>query len=250
MSFYNKDFLKEEIRLNPSTSYRIYKYLTEDAVQSVKDISIPPHSINYTIATEPKLKKVITFDKGFDVNVTYHVWDYTNNVSIEEVLKIESTYTQDNNNSMPSARDVLSRFKTRKWILEDGTYKIDNSDVKVTEKVYSTLIERNVEGERRRNNIFVALTQDYTTLLYILATSQDLVAAQSIGASLLSNITATSDYIKFGSQLILNQLDNITDTQYLLDTVIPNIAPIQGTVPLSIGLTVREYLKQKLRADI
>lgn len=249
----NYNSLQDQIALtvtnNPSKSYRIYKYLSSELVPAITDVTLPPKGIDYTISLTPKLKAVRTLDKGFLTSV---VWSAVKeDLTEEEVLKVSITYTQADDAPMDSAKTVLSRITTRQWILEDGTYKEGLRDIKVTNKEYPTLIEQNEEGRRRRNNIFIDLSQSYVTLLTILGTNGDIVAAQDIGKQFLSELsTEINDYTNLGSNLILTSIDNLTDTNYLLDTVVPDITPIQGLVPTAISLTIKEFIKKKFKGEI
>lgn len=249
----NYDDLQEQITLvvtnNPSKSYRIYKYLSSELVPSVTDVSLPPKGIDYTISLTPKLKASRTLDKGFLTNV---VWSAVKeDLTEEEVLKVSIVYTQADDAPMNSAKTVLSRITVRQWILEDGSYKEDLRDIKVTNKEYSTLIEQNEEGKRRRNNIFIDLSQSYITLLTILSTGGDIVAAQNIGKQFLSELsTEISDYTNLGSNLILTALDNLSNMEYMLNTIVPDVAATQLMVPNAIGLEIKEFIKEKFKGNI
>lgn len=240
--------LANRVNNKPSQAYRLYKYLSSELVNTVVDITLPPKGIDYTISLLPKLKAVRTINKGFLTEVIWY--GIYNNVE-EEVLKVSIEYTLANDAPMNSAKTVLSRVTKRQWIKEDGTYQVDELDVKITNKEYLTLLEQNDEGRRRRNNIFIDLSQDYVTLLTILVTNGDLVQAQDIGKQFLSDLsTEVNDYTNLGSNLVLDSIDNLTNPSYILDTIVPDIAPIQQLVPLAVGMEIKEFIKEKFKGNI
>ena len=215
-----QDKLAIRVKNKPSECYRLYKYLSSELTKNI-DPTLPPHGIDYIISLTPKLEAVRTILTGLLLNV---VWYGKYDGLEEEVLKVQINSTLADDAPMPSAQTLLTRTTKRQWIKEDGTYLEDESDVKITTKKYKTLLEQNEEGKRRRNNIFVDLTQDYVTLLTILSTNGDLVAAQDIGKLFLSEVSVDiNDYISLGSNVILNTLDSIVNPTYLLDTIVPNL---------------------------
>jgi hypothetical protein len=247
----HKDRLNNQVFLNLDSSYRIYKYVSEDVAQYLHDTTLPPHGLDYIVSVEPKFKAIRVFDKGFLTNVTWWTYNYDNNTYGEEILKVNIEYVQVVDTTMNSANSVVSRTTTRQWILENNTYKNDLSDVKITKKNYNTAIERNEEGKVRRNNIFVGITEKYVILLMILETQGDQILVQNIGKQMLSEISSSvSDYISIGSVKIFEELDLLNNIQYNLDFIIPNVSPFTIHFNNGIGLTIREYLKELLKGNI
>lgn len=253
-----QEILSISIFNKPSTSYRIYKYVSPNIVNIVSDVTLPPWGIDYKISVLPKLKAIRAFDKGFLINVKWFIWDYENNNPIEEILKVSIEYMLIDDAPMESSKSVISRRTVRQWIKEDNTYDPELLDIKVTSKIYETQLERNSEGERRRNNIFVDLTEQYVALLTILSTNGNISDAQDIGKAFLSEISSDlSDYKSIGSNKILTTLDSIINPLYILATPINDvdlpfekISVIRQLVSSSEGYTVLEFIKEKFKGNI
>lgn len=264
-----RDFDKIQNRLaisvinNPSEAYRIYKYVKSDEAWKVRDVTQPPWALNYKKDIKPKLEDVLTIVKGFAINVTWNIWDYNAvdiyNAVVEEVLKVDTIYTLSDHPTqailMPSARDILMKERTRQWIREDNTYDETLSDIMVTRHVYKKAQERNVEGQRRRTNIFVDITDKYLSLVGII--TEDPAVAQMAGAMFLSQISNdVSDYKSIGSPAVLGNINNLASTtqnngdEYYLNHVIPDNALTQQIAPDGIGMTIETYLIQKFQGII
>lgn len=266
-------------------SYRIYKYLLPDKAHLVRDVRIPPMSLDYTIDVNPKLqKKVETIDP--QGSLTYvEWWAYSNDgvTPEEEVLKVTIEYTYADDADVEAAKTVLSRKVTRQWIREDGTYKswtqeeIDNgeSDLKIRIKHYPDYRTRKKVGQGRRENIIALGEERFITLLTILVCSGDQELAEKLGKSILRKYA--SEYTEFynvGDAAFMESALNDDDPTDLLDaagvvisagmsfnnvldTVVPpsvNLGqgdiPFNAIVPGSQGLSIRQFISEKYRGNI
>ena len=85
----------------------------------------------------------------------------------DKVLEVTEIYVTHADDAAlnPTARRVISRTKTREWVMTDDTL---SNTTKVTAKIYDTGRKRNIEGVRRRDNI-VNILAEHTALAGILS---------------------------------------------------------------------------------
>jgi len=104
------------------------------------------------------------FANGLIDSVVYYFGYQDANNQGKEILKVTHNWTVDESEPIPSARSILSRDKTWRWVQGNGEYNIDT---KIKEKIYDTLKKRNEEGKRRRDNIFNLAQIDIEKILIV-----------------------------------------------------------------------------------
>lgn len=237
--------LRDKVLSAPLSSYRIYKYLTVDQALLVKDPTIPPHGLEYTEQIDPKMRKTseVFSSEGFLTSVVWSIYDFENDLPVEEILKINIDYQVETNASLNNtAKEVLSRQVKRQWILESGSYLANESDAKITPKVYDTYLKRKTEGIRRRNNVIALGEERFVTLLVLLFTNGDKQKAEFFGQSILR---------KFELQYI--QFEKTGDGKFMEDLAIytngGDLTDKAGNV-IQVGVTAQTILDIPIPATV
>ncbi len=243
------------VMLKPSENYRLYKYLHDTFKGLMLDLTIPPKGIDYIINVTPKMKKTTEqFDEhGFLVSAVWSAYDWENDQIIEELLKVDITYELLDDAAINAAKTVVGRQVSRQWILEDGTYKADLSDVKVTNKDYPTYMHRKAQGQIRRRNIAAMTEEAFVTLVTILHTAGDQEAAEALGKGLFAKmLTAFSAYLDVGAPNLMDAITAEAEEPYntVLNIVIPDAAPVNLLYPNAVGMTIRNYLIERYSANL
>ena len=178
----------------------------------------------------------------------YGFTDLTNKGEL--ILTVEETYTTQEADSglTPTARTVVSRDKTRKWVKMDGT--IDEDNVKITTKKYDTSRKSNAEGSRRRTNIIDVLSS-HTGLGGVLSGIfiDENDANDKLTLIMEDFSTAISTYIKTGRGSLFELMENDV-THTWLDSVVIDTPYTQAMVPYMIGMDLRTYIIAKLKGII
>lgn len=226
--------------------YKIYDYLTEDAIASIGGINPQktPKSIDYKKSTNTKLHPNYEFDNlGFltgctyytEVTITQDALGFTQYNYSNPILRYTASYTLQPNGY------VGSRTVTRKWYMVDGTL---SDDSKITEKIYRPMEARN-EGKRRRRNLINKLVID--TVGLIIMTSQDIsnvIEAENDAIDFLKEVTpGINEYYEYGSRTDSqgNPCKLIQDINSSTYSRLDNFVP--GT---NDTVTIRQYLISKL----
>lgn len=165
-------------------------------------------------------------------------------------IKITETYTTDPAHASlyPSARAVETRNKTRAWYLTDGS--LDELNIKTTTKNYDTQAKKNNEGQRRRNNIINKLTENTAMggiFSGVFADGND--AHVKLVDLMELHSGAFSTYITSGRGHIYDDLTAESSVAWL-DTVVLDTPYTQAMVPQMIGMTLRNYILEKLKGNI
>lgn len=168
----------------------------------------------------------------------------------DNAIRITEVYTTDPAHASlyPSARGVETREKTRAWYLADGS--LDESHVKITTKKYDTQAKKNTEGQRRRNNIINKLTENTAMggiFSGVFADSND--AHVKLVDLMELHSGAFSTYITSGRGHIYDDLTAESNVAWL-DTVVLDTQYTQAMIPQMIGMTLRNYILEKLKGNI
>jgi len=166
------------------------------------------------------------------------------------IVLVEEEYVIDNTDLTInySARPVLSRTKTWKWVKDNG--ELDEINTKIKPKLYNTRKKRNIESVARRENIIQQLI-DNVGLAGILSGAftspfdayDKLTNLQEIHASAFSGWGAS------GRGSLIGVIETDTETTWL-DTTIPDTPTTQAMCSWMIGLDFREYIQEKLAGNI
>lgn len=222
---------------DPSNSYRIYKYVTEDAIGQIESLIDPPKSMDYINSFYPKLqKKVETINEvGSLTTVEWWAYDSETNTWIEPVLKVWIDWFYANLTPIKALDSVLYAETFRQWILEDGTYKAleteenikaNATDVKYTYKRYHQLTDSTTaeyrlassEGVRRRGNIVRVCQEGFITLTVFFVTSNDKYLAEKLGLSIIRMFSNEyTEYKENGDPSFIDLIDQADDTNTLTD---------------------------------
>lgn len=224
--------------------YKIYNFVSDDALDKISDLKIPPHSLNYKTDLLLRLQPYYVFDDlGFLKSVIYYESletsldsnGFTQMNFSNPILKYEADYTLHTNGY------VDRRTINRRWYLMDGTL---SSSSKLSDKIYDGIMARD-EGKRRRRNLINKLLVE-TVGLFIM-TSADLstvIEAETDAIPFMKEISdGISDYYEYGNRkdsqgnpCLLIQL--VTDSTYTrLDNLVPDSSP---------EITIREFIIFKL----
>lgn len=166
------------------------------------------------------------------------------------ILIVEEDYVIDNEDTTInySARPVLSRTKTWKWVKDDGT--IDETNVKVKPKLYDTRKKRHVESVARRENIVQQLI-DHVGLAGVLSgvfsDSSDAYDELTTLQEFHSN--SFSGWVASGRGSLISVIETDTETTWL-DSIIPDTPTTQAMCGWMIGLKFRDYIQEKLAGNI
>jgi len=230
-------------------SFKIYTLVSND----IKNKNIIDINYKIELKSNVKLHAVHRFtDDGFSSLSEFYNGYIDSNNKGELILIVEETYDTHPNDSLlnPTARRVISRTKTRKWVNGDGD--IDTLNVKVTTKLYDTMNKRNDEGVRRRNNIINILV-GHTGMGGVLsgAFSDETDANNKLISIMEYYADLISSWIKTGQgTLIENMIDDSILEHNWLDTVVPDTMQTQMMTPFMIGITLRDYIVDKLKGII
>lgn len=240
----NIDFYLTEDEKERYNYFKIYNFTSDDALDKVSDLKIPPHSLNYKTDLMVRLNpEYIIDDTGFLKSVIYYEnletsFDsngFTQMNYSNPILKYEADYILHPNGY------VDKRTVNRSWYLMDGTL---SEKIKVSNKVYDGMMSRD-EGNRRRRNLINKLLVETVGLFII--TSSDLnnvVEAESDAIPFMKEISnGISDYYEYGNRkdsqgnpCLLIQM--VLDSNYnRLNNIIPNSSP---------EITIRDYIIFKL----
>jgi len=240
------------VSLKPDVNYRLYKYMYEDHARLVNSMHLAPFGFDYIINVDPKMKKTTEdFDaNGFLSNIVWSVWDWDLEEVVEELLKVTIVYDLADDAALQAAKTVLGRTVTRQWILEDGTYKADLSDTKVTKKTYDSHLHRKDQGEKRRHNIAAFTEEAFVTLVMILHTAGDQEAAEGIGKLLMGQyLSEFGLYLDVGHDALITAIEAHAGdaAEAALDVVVPDAAPANVLYPTAVGQTIRAYIADRYR---
>lgn len=269
-----------QVTRNPTKAFRFYKYLSADAIlkyggQNI-DVTVPPKSFDYKVDVQPKLRKIPTISPdGFLSLMTYHGNDFEDTINSEfgefkeEVLKRTFEYTLLNDSSIQAGKSALKRKEVLEFCLEDGTYPSDDSFKKITWKPYEDRIVRKNEGVRRRQNIKAISEEQFITLIALLIVPDNSpLTAEELGSAFLRRYQGLySSYEELARTYFIDaineesSLDTILDTHNLpiqagvtfnslLDTFIPNVAPINLLYPQAVNMTIRNFMSERYKGNI
>lgn len=186
----------------------------------------------------------------------------------------EYNQADEANSEMPiSKRGIHNRTKTWRYYYEDGTLDETNTEgtYKEKSKIYKTDIEGLVVGGKRRHNIQIILSQRAGTLLVIMGVFQDSKQVKdAMRAVSNTHSTAFTEYEKFGTETIYDEISNDTTHQWL-NTYIPTNQDLTNLVTAGQmsatqeamlknafayydltniqGMTIRQYFIEKLKGN-
>lgn len=196
-------------------------------------------------------EEVLKIDGLVDIVTFYNNYVDAGNKGTE-ILTVEHVWNVDETETIPAARKVLSRTKTRKWKTKDGNY---HTKQKVTTKLYDTEKKKNEEGKRRRENILFIAQGGIATILLLTGTSPDLDDAEGKLIDAFGvHANAIATYIKSGKGSIYDDITNDATSDPDLswfDIVIG--ATAQSALGLPAGWdtkNIREYIAEKLKGNI
>lgn len=233
-------------------SFNIHK-IVYDVNSDIKDFRY----INYKI----DLRSGISYTPVFHIHSsgtysgllekTEYYKDYVdNNNKGELILSVEEDYIVDDSDlTKPyTARAVLSRSKTWKWTMCDGT--LDEVNIKSKNKIYDTRRKQKIEAERRRNNVIEQLI-DHVGLAGILSGAFSDIDEAYDSLTELQELHAKSfvGWISSGRGSLIDVIQTDSTTTWL-DTTIPDTPQTQAMCPWMIGLTFRSYIQDKLKGNI
>jgi hypothetical protein len=168
------------------------------------------------------------------------------------ILVVDEVYTLNQNQiDLPkTAREVIARTKVRKWNIDEQDADAFNVDTKTTIKKYDTRRKKSDEGYRRRKNVIDRLTENVGLAGILSAAFTDENDANTRLIELLAIYSQQYNiYKEVGSPDMHNAIDVDAVTTWL-DTVVIDNAYTQSMCPWMIGMTFREYIKDKLNGDI
>lgn len=265
--------LRDAVIDDPSNSYRIYKYLLQDVAAKIKDVKVPPKGIEYIKEVSPKLQKRIeTIDpRGALTDIEWWAYDDLTDTWIEPVLKVKIIWSYKEDATIKAAESILYREVYRQWILEDGTYKVDDTiediiagsggvtieevkndltDIKYTYKRYHKVDDPTTpeytlsskEGKRRRENIQRIGEERFITLVALLITGGDASIAENLGKALIRKYsTEYTEYKDNGDRSFVDIINDNGDVNILTD--------ILGS-PILAGVSSLSLLSQLIPASV
>lgn len=215
------------------------------------------HNINYKIEliSETKMTPVFHFHINGLIEKTEYFHDYVSPQNPgNKILVVEEEYELDGDQEdlgwYPSQIQPISREKTWKWVLSDGT--LDEIDIKVKTKLYDTITKKVNEGTRRRNNLVSMFSEGMATGSVLSGAFTDVGEAyMKMGELLEHHATAYESYINTGRGTLYDDLMNATmESPCWMDTVVPDTPYTQALCPTMIGLTLRVWGVEKLKGLI
>jgi len=213
---------------------------------------MPFHSIDYkrNLLSGVKLhaKNYFRNDGLLEKTEYYHKYDPQTDTGII-VLTVNAEWVVDESEEIPAAADVIERTKEREWVNTDGS---KNSKKKKGKKKYETLEKVQAEGKRRRGNIQATAINKLGLLLVLMGEANDAVEAQDIMLQFHSDYNVEfSDYKEAGKgrlyDKIQEEIDDVNSTKGWMKTIVADNATTQAMIPESIGLTIGEFTKEKLK---
>jgi hypothetical protein len=210
------------------------------------------HSINYKteIINGIKLHPVFHFSNDGFIEKTEYYKDYVSPQDMGTmILCVEEVYTTDPNHAPldPTARSVVSRQKTRKWNNDDQDDTQFASEHKITNKIYDSRKKQSDEGKRRRNNVVDKFVENTATAGVIMGSfSSENDAFEKLTVFSEDHNSALDTYIRTGRGSVYTDIDNDVSNAWLND-VVPDNPVTQAVVPWMIGMSLRQYTKDKLK---
>jgi hypothetical protein len=240
--------------LKNHTSESISYRLLEDSDPSLnKDFK----SINY----KTELKSGIYYTPVYNIytsgkyagflNYTEYYRNYVDSTNKGElVLIVEEEYQLDYSDDYyeHSARPVIGRTKTWKWVKTDNS--IDTVNIKTKSKIYDTRVKRRIEGERRRQNIIEQLTDNVGMAGVLTGTFNGEIHAHEMLTILLEE--HASDFTGWKTSGLGSLVDNINSntSSTWLNEIVGDNPLTQQVLPWMIGMSYREYFIEKLKGNI
>ncbi len=222
--FNNKHFANQNY-------FRIYEFLSDDAMVKYNNYSLTPKSVDYIKDVEIRFARKETFNRGFLTNVEYYESSsldiYGNLVFENPILNVNVTYHIDSNDY------VTYRETKRKWKLNNGLY---STDIKTTIKYYSGVMARE-EAIQRRNNIINQLIIDVVKIVYgYYYLTYSIHDVELLIMPLLDSLKMEVDkYIKGNIQPLITGISTASVVTYTWLTII-----VTGTT------TLQDYIENKL----
>jgi len=237
----------ENIMKYTGRNYKIYNLVNKTLFD--KDF----RDINYRTELKSgiKLNGVYQYsDDGFVI----HTDLYNNYISPadmgELIVCVSESYTTDPNDISlkPTARRVISKIKTRSWIdLEGNT---DSVNTKITNKLYDTFQKQNAEGKRRRENVVNIMSRNVAIGgIFSGAFSSENDANEKLISLMEQYSGGFGSYNKTGQGSLFEDILNDVSNTWLSVTV-ADTPQTQALVPFMIGLTLRNYIVDKLKGII
>ena len=183
-------------------------------------------SINYKteLLSGVRLEPVYIFtnDGLLDKTSYYHEYvDEQNNPQSKLVLEVSEVYTAKPEDAglNPSEKALEKRTKTWKWAYEDGL--LDEVNIKEKEKPYKTSAQQRRLGERRRENIISAFSDNVGMVLVLQGIATDAVDADQKLKELARVFHDNLDTYKiYGDEQIYIDVANDTVITWLDNTVL------------------------------
>lgn len=237
---------EENIMTYMGRGYKIYDLVNDELFE--KNI----HDINYQTELKSGIKlhtiQTFTNDGLLDKTEFYNNYVDMNNKG-DLILVVDESYIMiDNEDHLNlSARKVVERIKTRKWVKYDGS--IDDVNVKITNKKYDTFAKRNSEGRRRRNNIVNYIYINIITAGVYSGIFTDVENGESELIDLMSdNNNDYNSYIASGKGHLIDAIN--THSNAWLDSIVADNPYTQSLCSWMIGMTLRSYMIEKLKGNI
>lgn len=215
--------------LSLNSYYKLYEFLTDDAISRYNNFSLTPKSVDYIKDVDTRFVRKETFTYGFLTNVQYfESSENINGVDVytNPILNVNIIY------HINQIGDISYRETVRKWYKNDGTL---SSDSKITYKKYSGISSRD-EAIRRRSNIINQLVIDTIGLTYNyykLTNTFDEVAAMIV--PLLDDLDSeVNKYIKGNLQPLIEKFAIVDTNTYPWLNIIFN------------SITLKDYITTKL----
>lgn len=211
--------------------------------------------INYKteLVTGIKLHPVFTFGITGLLEQTIYYKDYIDdNDKGEEVLKAEITWVIDNDETIPSAKSIISRETKRSWMNKEGNY---SSKTKISPKKYDTKDKKNDAGSRMRLNLRRDAEYKIGTALFFADISTN-------GGNTLNPTDVMTNFLEHytkafytwhitGKGTLYDDIQNDSETFHnWLNWIIPDTPETQALIPDSIGMTIRAYSVDKFKGLI
>lgn len=231
--------------------------LVTDPVASSKD----PISMNYKseikdgIWLHPKVK--INYRTGFVESVIWYLKDVNEVVADKKVLEVTMDFTTEiNADKTNCALSVTNRSKIWELFTKSGNKSNNPKHKKIKpRKSYETTEKRRKEGIRRRGNIMTTAEQQVGTSLVLMGVATNGTNAEMIMLPLLEKFgNEFSSWKSSGRGNVYNDLQNDTEFAWL-NVEVPTIghpaqATIDAIIPNMKGMVIRDFMIEKLKANI
>jgi hypothetical protein len=224
----------------PGNEYEIDELVTDDLKGT------DPRNINYKTQLVNALFPKRTFDKGHLIKVEYYKeHDIPTNTFTGLVLTVDVVYDMTNAETYQSSEKVNERTTTRTWRRRNGKM----NSTKVTKKHYSDITLQREEGKRRRTNIFNLVSVDLVTCLTVLIHAGDQQTAENDALVLMAAYNSeVSQYFEVGGGALITAINDDAVFGWL-DTVVPDVNPINLLVPDAVGGTIRAHVVEMLKGN-